>query len=191
MHCSDEALINNDSEQTREHLRQCGECQQRLWQLKRLQTDANKLPLHQPSELAWDKIKASLPSQQPVKHNDNVVSLHPQTIPAQAGKPRRVKLPLMIAASFALGGLVTLLSNQMWQVNALDQQIALSRQYEQQLVALQLTSPMVENQLWQISQIDQQLNQAKSEKQRQQLWLQRNKLLKQILEQSNTTSEMI
>lgn len=148
---------------------------QDLFLLKRLRDDAAKLPLMHPDPKAWDKIAAAI---------------EPQTVKVETAK-RPWMWPVSIAASFVVGAMMMLVANQLWQNNQLESQIALSTQYESQLVALRLTSPWIESQLWQIAKIDQQLNQAGSVSERKALWQRRNEILQQILQQPVSMNEMI
>jgi len=169
MHCSDETLIKNNDSKVHLHVKECMQCQQRLWQLKQLQSDADKLPVFQPSELAWQKVKANLP-----KDNNH-----------------KYRFPLNIAASFVVGIMVTLVGNNMWQNKAIEVQIAQSSKLEQELVSMQLTSSFIEDDLWQLSKIDEQLNSDLSTSEQKELWKKRNLILQRILKAKNEAREVI
>ena len=206
-HCSDEDLQQPQSEQTIAHLAHCEQCREKqqahIQQLSMLKASAQQLPEFKPSPMAWDKIQAAISdevatapqatlSQQgtgQVELSPVVVAFEPKSKPKKTTKAWFI--PTTIAASFIVGSLVSVMSLQFWQAQQLDEQIAMSRQFEHQLVMMQLTSPWVESQLWQISQIDRQLNEAKSVKVQQQLWQQRNEILKQLLAQPQNMNEMI
>ena len=158
--------------------------------LKTLKEDALKLPVLKPRAMAWDKVKANLPTSSIEGEGELESSVESSNV-VHVSFGRRLKFPLTIAASFVVGVLVTSISYQLDKTSLLDEQIALSRQYESQLVAFRMSSPLVESQLWQISQIDQQLNQSITAKQRQQLWTKRNELLRQILTSPTHSNEMI
>ena len=188
MHCTDEDLLQTHSAQTRLHVASCESCQQRLAMLQGLRRDADVLPVMQPSAGAWDKIRQNLPTQA-VSELPKLAVVNNEA--ANQSLWQRFKLPMLLAASFIVGILVTKVSHQVEQLGQLDEQIALSRQYESQLVALRMTSPLIEAQLWQISEIDQQLNQAQGMKERQQLWRKRNEILLQMLTLPTYSNEMI
>lgn len=196
MHCSDEALLQTHSEETRAHLATCSDCQARLAVLQKLRADAQALPLMQPKAMAWDKVKQNLPKA-PIKTSTPLAVEPVDTVVIEAPKAaneslfKRFKMHMLVAASFAVGVLVTQISHQMDDLNQLETQIALSKQYESQLVALRMTSPFIEGQLWQISEIDKQLNQQLSAKERHQLWLKRNEVLLQMLTTPTHSNEMI
>ncbi len=160
MHCSDEALIDNNDLEAQMHIKDCMRCQQRLWQLKQLKSEAEKLPIYQPNELAWLKVKQSLPLKK---------------------KNRFFNFPIAIAASFVVGIVVTLVANNTWQEHNIEQLIAESSSFERQLVSQQLIGTMVDKSLWEISQIDEKLNLQQSKSSQQQLWKKRNELLKLML----------
>ena len=182
--------------------------------LQSLKNEAEALPVIKPRAMAWDKVKANLPTESVVSKAfvpasaQAVAPVLAQVVASDEGKDktgesneqstvvhvsfvRRFKLPLAVAASFAVGVLVTSLTQQLDRVSQLEQQIALSGQYESQLVALRMTNPLVERQLWQISEIDKKLNQATSVLERQQLWLKRNEILRKILTSPVHSNEMI
>ena len=170
MHCSDEALMQSNDSITRLYVKECMQCQQRLWQLKQLKSDANRLPLYQPSELAWQNIKKTLPKQK---------------------KPYWFQSPVTIAASFVVGIIVTLVGNNLWQTHTVDVQIAKSSQFEQQLIAMQGISPFMENELWELSQIDEKLSSEQDKSKKKALWKKRNIILQKLLKQSSATREII
>jgi len=186
-HCTDEQLLQPHSEQTIAHLAQCNDCQGRLWQqrmeLSQLKRAAEQLPEYKPSPMAWDKIHSAIEQLPSQSESQQPTVLKP--------KKRAWFLPTTLAASFVVGSLITFMSVQFWQTMQVDEQIAMSRQYEHQLVAMQLTSPWVESQLWQISQIDKQLNEAHSVTAQKKLWQQRNEILQQLLSQPKNMNEMI
>ena len=170
MHCSDEALRDSHDVEVRSHLRGCMPCQQRLWQLKQLKSEADKLPLFQPNEMAWQQIKATLP---------------------QKKKPQNYKLPLSIAASFVVGIIVTFVGNNVWQNQLIDIQIAKSGQFEKALVSMQLPSPLIDNDLWKIAEIDEQLNSSLSKSEKKELWQKRNLILQRLLKLKDESREII
>jgi len=170
MHCSEEELLSNNESKTKMHLQMCHECQQRLWQLKQLRVNAEQLPLYKPSEISWLRVKEALPKQ-------------PQN--------KRLSIPTSIAASFVVGILVTLIGTNFYQKNQIDQQIALSIDYEKRFVLMEITTQDMEHDLWKISQIDQLLNQKISRTREKKLWQERNQLLKRLLNQQNVRNEVI
>jgi uncharacterized protein YbcC (UPF0753/DUF2309 family) len=159
MHCSDEELlINNDKACL--HIETCRDCHQRLLQLKKLKADAESLTLYQPSEFAWNKVKASIP---------------------QKKKRHSFIFPVSLAASVIVSVILTLFINSQWQDHKIEQLIAESNSYEQQLVKMELPNSLVGNNLWKISQIDIQLNLKQSKELQKKLWQKRNETLKQVL----------
>ena len=170
MHCSDEALMQSDDSITRLHVKECMLCQQRLWQLKQLQSDASRLPVYQPSELAWKNIKKTLPTQ---------------------NKRHWFNSPITIAASFVVGIIVTLVGNNLWQTHAVDVQIAKSSQFEKELVEVQFTSSLMEDDLWEISQIDELLSSEQDDRKKKALWKKRNLILQKLLKESLASREII
>jgi hypothetical protein len=159
MHCSDEELLINDTE-ARMHIDSCPACQCRLLQLQALKEDADSLPIFQPSDFAWLKVKAAIP---------------------QKKKRNPFFFPLSIAASVIVSVTLTLLINSKWQDHNIDQLVAESNAYEKQLVSMQLSNALMGNNLWKISQIDIQLNLKQSKSSQKKLWKKRNETLKQIL----------
>jgi len=159
MHCSDEQLLR-DSRDVREHLDSCTSCQSRLLLLKRLEEDARNLAIYQPSDFAWLKVKASVPQQK---------------------KRRSYMFPLSIAASVIVSVILTLIINSKWKDFNVEQLVAKSNAYEQQLVLRKIPSVLVGNNLWKIAQIDIQLNLKQSKSAQQELWQKRNETLKKIL----------
>jgi hypothetical protein len=159
MHCSDEELLLKNRE-AQMHIETCVTCQRRMLQLNMLKEDAENLPVYQPSEFAWSKVKASIP---------------------QKKKRHVFMLPLSIAASVIVTVTLTLLINSKWQDYNIEQLVAESNAYEQQLVSMQLPNPLMGNNLWKISQIDIQLNLKQSKSAQKKLWQKRNETLRQIL----------
>jgi len=159
MHCSDEELLINNSEASM-HIETCTDCQRRLLQLKSLKADAENLTVYQPTDFAWIKVKASIP---------------------QKKKRHTFMFPLSIAASVIVSVTLTLLINSKWQDHNIEQLVAESNAYEQQLVSMQLPSALVGNNLWKISQIDIQLNLKQSKSAQKKLWQKRNETLKQVI----------
>jgi len=170
MHCSDEELRENNLDSTRKHISECMLCQQRLWQLKQLCADGDRMEIYQPTPMAWSKVKRHLP--QPVKKSWNFS-------------------PLTIAASFLVGIIVTLVGNNVWQKQQLDMQIVQSNQLEKQLVNMHMVSPGMGTDLYQLSKIDAELNKAISKSTEKELWKQRNILLQRLLSQKTETREII
>ncbi len=159
MHCSDEELLHSDTE-AQLHIESCIDCQQRLLQLQMLKADADSLTEYQPSDFAWIRVKASIP---------------------QKKKHHTFMFPLSIAASVIVTVTLTLFINNKWQDHNIEQLVATSNAYEQQLVSMQLPSALVGNNLWEISQIDIQLNLEQSKRAQKKLWQKRNATLKQVL----------
>jgi hypothetical protein len=159
MHCSEEELLMNDKE-AQLHIETCIECQRRLLQLRSLKADAESLPIYQPSDFAWLKVKASIP---------------------QKKKHHVFMFPLSIAASVIVSVTLTLLINNKWQDHNIEQLVAESNTYEQQLVSMQLPNELAGNNLWKISQIDIELNLNQSKSAQKKLWQKRNATLKQLL----------
>jgi len=170
MHCSDEELRQNNLDSTREHISECMPCQQRLWQLKQLCADGDRMEVYQPTPMAWDKVKQNLPK--PLKKTWTFS-------------------PLTIAASFIVGIIVTLVGNNVWQKQQLDMQIVKSNQLEKQLVSMHMVSPGMGTDLYQLAKIDAELNKTISKSTEKELWKQRNILLQRLLSQKSETREII
>jgi hypothetical protein len=170
MHCSDEELRQNNLESARVHISECMHCQQRLWQLKQLCADGERMEVYQPPPMAWGKVK--------------------QHLPKPVSKAWTFS-PLTIAASFIVGIIVTLVGNSMWQSQQIDIQIVQSNQLEKKLVNMHMVSPGMGTSLYQLSQIDAQLNTSVSKATEKALWKQRNLLLKRLLTQKTETRETI
>lgn len=171
MHCSDEQLINLVDNKAKRHFKQCNKCQQRYWQLKRLQHDATSLPLYQPNPNAWDKVKANI-----------------ELAPVKQKRPTHI---WRIAAGFLVGCVVSLASYHSWQVKQLEEVIAASSKLEREF---QLTGYSLINQddkLWRLAEIDERLNRTDSRTAQKDLWQKRNELLLQLIAQSNQNVESI
>jgi hypothetical protein len=171
MHCNDEELLRDEHLSENVHFKNCIECQKRMWLFKKLRNDAEQMPVFKPSELAWDKIR--------------------KTLPKQEDKKPWFNLPMAIAASFIVGVAATFTGFKLWHNHQVNQFVMNSDDLETELHRVISQHYISDNDLWEISQIDMAINNAKNQQEEILLWQKRNEILTRIVNQATESYEAI